>query len=43
MKILIADDEPLSLQLQKHTSAQFSHGVCPDCYEKILKPQIEQA
>ena len=29
--------------IEKHTSAQFGHGVCPDCYEKILKPQIEQA
>jgi len=27
--------------IERHTSAQFSHGVCPDCYEKILKPQLE--
>src|SRR5947208_7493655 len=25
-----------------HSDAQFSHGVCPQCYEKIVKPQIEE-
>ena len=25
-----------------HSDAQFSHGVCPDCYETIVKPQIEE-
>jgi phosphoserine phosphatase RsbU/P len=24
-----------------HSQAQFSHGVCPDCYERIVKPQME--
>ena len=23
-----------------HTDAQFSHGICPECYEKILTPQL---
>jgi phosphoserine phosphatase RsbU/P len=27
--------------VEKHSGAQFSHGVCPECYEKILKPQID--
>jgi DNA-binding response OmpR family regulator len=27
--------------ISRHSSAQFSHGVCPDCYEKILAPQLE--
>jgi len=27
--------------IERRTDAQFSHGVCPDCYESILKPQIE--
>jgi sigma-B regulation protein RsbU (phosphoserine phosphatase) len=24
----------------RHSSAKFSHGVCPTCYENIIKPQI---
>lgn len=27
----------------KHTEAQFSHGICPGCYEKHVKPELEQA
>ena len=23
-----------------HTDAQFSHGICPQCYEEILTPQL---
>lgn len=26
----------------KHSSVQFSHGICPNCYEKIVLPDIEQ-
>jgi DNA-binding response OmpR family regulator len=25
-----------------HSEAQFSHAVCPDCYEKVVKPQLEE-
>jgi sigma-B regulation protein RsbU (phosphoserine phosphatase) len=25
-----------------HSRAQFSHGVCPDCYERIVVPELEQ-
>ncbi len=28
--------------LAEHTDAQFSHGVCPDCYEKHVRPQLEK-
>ena len=28
--------------LGSHTAAQFSHGICPDCYEEIVKPQFDQ-
>jgi len=24
--------------ISKHTEAQFSHSICPNCYEKIVKP-----
>jgi DNA-binding response OmpR family regulator len=23
-----------------HAEVQFSHGICPECYEKIVKPQL---
>ena len=27
--------------ITEHTDAQFSHGICPGCYERQVKPQIE--
>ena len=27
----------------RRTEAQFSHGICPGCYERHLKPQLEDA
>jgi len=42
----IRDDQNYWQQVEgyvaKHTSARFSHGICPDCYEKIIRPQLEQ-
>jgi phosphoserine phosphatase RsbU/P len=26
--------------ISAHSEAQFSHGVCPDCYEKLVKPEL---
>jgi phosphoserine phosphatase RsbU/P len=28
--------------ISEHTDAQFSHGICPNCYETIVQPQIEE-
>lgn len=28
--------------IAEHTEAQFSHGVCPDCYETHVRPQLEE-
>ncbi|MBI3654544.1 MAG: response regulator [Acidobacteria bacterium] len=28
--------------ISKHTDAQFSHSICPDCFEQITKAQIEE-
>jgi hypothetical protein len=25
-----------------HTDAQFSHGICPSCYEMIVQPQLRR-
>jgi len=30
----------LERYIEQHSKAEFSHGVCPDCYEKYLKPQL---
>jgi sigma-B regulation protein RsbU (phosphoserine phosphatase) len=24
-----------------HSEAQFSHSICPDCYERVVKPEME--
>ncbi len=40
----IRDDQNYWQQVEeyvvRHSDAQFSHGVCPDCYEEVLKPQV---
>ena len=28
--------------ISEHTEAQFSHSICPICYEKIVKPELEE-
>lgn len=28
--------------ISEHTDTQFSHSVCPDCYESVVKPQLER-
>lgn len=28
--------------ISEHTEAEFSHSICPDCYEKIVQPQLEK-
>jgi CheY-like chemotaxis protein len=27
--------------LSEHSSVEFSHSICPDCYEHIVKPELE--
>jgi DNA-binding response OmpR family regulator len=34
--------EQVDAYVASHSEAQFSHGVCPDCYEIYLKPQLER-
>ena len=42
----IRDDQNYWQQLDKyvaaHTAARFSHGICPDCYDKVVKPELEK-
>ncbi len=28
--------------ISEHTDTKFSHGVCPECYERHLKPELER-
>ncbi|MBP1654963.1 MAG: response regulator, partial [Bacteroidetes bacterium] len=32
--------QPVEGYLMRKTEAQFSHGVCPECFEKHLRPQL---
>jgi DNA-binding response OmpR family regulator len=34
--------EQVDAYVGSHSEVQFSHGVCPDCYEVHLKPQLER-
>jgi phosphoserine phosphatase RsbU/P len=40
----IRDDQNYWQQVEsyvtRHSSAQFSHSICPDCYNTIVKPQM---
>lgn len=41
----IRDDQNYWQQVESyvssHTDAHFSHSICPDCYERYTKPQLE--
>jgi sigma-B regulation protein RsbU (phosphoserine phosphatase) len=26
--------------ISAHSEVEFSHGICPDCYERIVKPEL---
>ena len=28
--------------ISKHSEVQFSHGICPDCYERVVLPELER-
>jgi phosphoserine phosphatase RsbU/P len=28
--------------IQSHSEAEFTHGICPECWEKVVKPQLRQ-
>jgi len=29
--------------ISQHSEARFSHGICPDCYERVAQTQLEEA
>jgi len=42
----IRDDSNYWQQVEQYimdrSEARFSHGICPDCYEKVVKPEISK-
>ncbi|MFH1852262.1 MAG: response regulator [Candidatus Neomarinimicrobiota bacterium] len=42
----IRDDQNYWQQVEsyisRHSDAEFSHGVCPDCYQEHVKPQLDE-
>lgn len=42
----IRDDKNYWQQIESYinsrTGARFSHGICPDCYERVMVPQLEE-
>ncbi|MCC7261667.1 MAG: response regulator transcription factor [Candidatus Latescibacteria bacterium] len=34
--------EQIDTYVAEHSKAEFSHGICPDCYEKVVKPELER-
>lgn len=42
----IRDDQNYWQQIEKyiseHSEATFSHGICPDCYEQYVQPELDQ-
>lgn len=42
----IRDDQNYWQQVEnyisQHSAAQFSHSICPDCYEHLVKPELDQ-
>ncbi len=33
--------DEVEVYISDHTDTMFSHSICPDCYEKHIKPQLE--
>jgi len=42
----IRDDQNYWQQLDRyvadHTETRFSHGICPECYEKVVQPELNR-
>lgn len=42
----IRDDQNYWQQVEQyvgaHSDVQFSHGICPDCYHKVVEPQLDE-
>jgi DNA-binding response OmpR family regulator len=36
------DWQHLESYIMAHSEARFSHSICPECYEAVVKPQLQQ-
>ncbi len=36
------DWQNLDSYLSKNSEVKFSHGICPDCYSKVVQPQLDE-
>jgi phosphoserine phosphatase RsbU/P len=34
--------EPVESYISERSEAQFSHGICPECYAKVIQPQLAE-
>jgi sigma-B regulation protein RsbU (phosphoserine phosphatase) len=34
--------DPLEVYIEKRSEAQFSHGICSDCYTRVVEPQLDR-
>jgi len=34
--------QQLDKYVVEHTDARFSHGICPECYENVVKPELKR-
>ncbi len=43
----VRDDQNYWQQVEQyvstHADVKFSHGICPDCYQKVVEPQLDAA
>ncbi len=35
--------QDVEVYISEHTDTMFSHSICPDCYEKHVKPQLQES
>lgn len=34
--------QQVDIYISRHLGTQFSHGICPECFEKLVKPQLDR-
>jgi hypothetical protein len=34
--------EQVERYISAHSAAQFSHSICPECYERVIRPELRE-